>query len=293
MIPIVFSTDHKYVMPTGVTICSLLMSAEGTNYDIYLMIGEDVTDYDRQKLTDQVKNLSPDSRITFIEMGKYYKDAYEIRGVSKATYYRLMIPWLIPDVDKIIYADVDMIFKTSLREIYEIDLTGKYLAAAITRPKEVWEKYKRYFDKIGADYSRYFNAGILVINSKLQRGDHLDREYSRLTEKKFLYQDQDILNIVCRDKTAFFDKRYNLLPSLYDTAPAYSGNVVIHYAGEKPWVTFTCAWAEWWEAYNGSLFREEGFYAEISKKILNPGHQAKVFGKKVKTRLQILQKKFL
>ena len=278
-------------MPTGVTISSLLMSSEDETYHIYIMIAGDVDESDREKLTRQVKLLSEGSKISFVEMDKYYNDVYEVRGISKATYYRLMIPWLIPDVDKIIYADVDIIFKTSLREIYDMDLEGKYLAGAITRTAEEWRKYKKYFDKIGADYSQYFNAGILVINSKLQRECNLDKEYEQLTEKKFLYQDQDILNITSKGKSAFFDKRYNLLPALYATEEKYSGNVVIHYAGEKPWVTFTYAWAEWWDVYNRTIFREDGFYHKVSRNILNPIEPLRMLAKKGKIHLQILKRK--
>lgn len=293
MIPIVFSTDHNYVMPAGVTIASLLQYAGVESYDIYVMVSSDVTPADRKKLTDQVTRLSSSSRISFVEMSNFYNDAYEIRGISKATYYRLMIPWLIPDVDKIVYADVDIIFRCSLRQIFDIDLQEKFIAAAMMRSSETWEKYKRYFDKIGADFSRYFNAGILVINSKLQREEGLDVKYRDLSERKFLYQDQDILNVVCRGKVSFFDRRYNLVPSLYDTKPEYSDNVVIHYAGDKPWQTFTYAWAEWWEVYNNSIFREDGFYSAVSRRILNPKHQLANLVNKGKIHLQILKRKLL
>ncbi len=45
MIPIVFSTDHNYVMPTCVTIASLLQSCgEGERYAINVLVSEDVTE---------------------------------------------------------------------------------------------------------------------------------------------------------------------------------------------------------------------------------------------------------
>ena len=291
MIPIVFSTDHNYVMPTGVTISSLLINADGETYDIYLMVAADVDDADREKLTRQVKILSPDSQISFVDMMSLYDNAHEVRGISKATYYRLMIPWLIPHIDKIIYADVDIIFKTSLRDIYETDLGSNILAGCQTSPKEAWAKYKRYFDRIGVDYASYFNAGVLLINSKLQRELNLDKEYNRLAEQKFLYQDQDILNIVSKGRAAYFPRRYNLLPQLYGTSPEYRDNVVIHYAGEKPWDTFTYAWVEWWDIYNRTIFKEERYYHDICRRILNPAHQVELLKKKAKIKMQILARK--
>lgn len=290
MIPIVFSTDHNYVMPTGVTIASLLLSADGETYDIYIMAATDVTEEDRQKLRRQVKELSPDSSISFIEMEKYFNGGFEIRGISTACYYRLMIPWVIPDIDKIIYSDVDIIFKSSLKDLYDINLEGKYIAGGESR-SDSWKRYKHYFEKIGLDYREYFNSGMLVINSKLQRENQLKEQYEELARKKFLYQDQDILNIVCKGKTAFFDRRYNLFPPVYDTEPTYKDNVVIHYAGGKPWNEFTFAWAEWWDVYKKSIFHEYGYYSHISRKILNPKQQIKTMVRKGKWSLQILRRK--
>ena len=291
MIPIVFSTDHNYVMAAGITIASLLMAAEGELYDIYVMISSDVTEEDKERLSLQVKTLSPDSCISYVNMEKYYNGAYEIRGISKAAYYRLLIPWLIPNLDKIIYSDVDIIFKTSLRPIFDMDLEDNFLGVAENIYHGAWIDYKKYFDKLGVDYLTYFNSGLLVFNSKLQREQNLDKEYEKLTKQKFLYQDQDILNIVCKGRTAFFDCRFNLPPTRYLTEPKYSGKVAIHYAGEKPWNTFTFSWAEWWEVYNKSIFMEEGYYSKICRKILSPKHQIKVISRKAKSRLQILKRK--
>lgn len=286
MIPIVFSTDHNYVMPTGITLYSLLAFRGQEEYDIYILISESVTEGDKKILQDQVKALSTQSKLTFVEMGDKYKGGYEIRGISKACYYRLMIPWLIPHVDKIIYSDVDVIFKTSLKDLYQIDLEGKFVAGAYPSTEKGWVAMKKYFSKIGLDYKGYINSGMLVINSKLQREEELKVRYDQLSEKKFLYQDQDIINIVCKDRIAYFDKRFNLRPDYFAVSEELSHNVVIHYAGEKPWNAFTYAWAQWWTPYFKSVFFDGRLYQEVSAKVLNPIFQIKFFLKKLKCKIQ-------
>lgn len=291
MIPIVFSTDHNYIMPTGVTIASLLMSARGNNYDIYVLISSDVTEKDKNLLTKQVRDISAVSRISFIEMGDNYKDGYEIRGISKACYYRLMIPWLIPDIDKIIYADVDIIFKSPLSELFEVELEDNYVAGAIPIDISGFKGMEKYFKKIGLRYDKYINSGVLLINSKKQREDNLQKEYEKLSKKKFIYQDQDIINIACKGHIKFFDKRFNLKPSTYATEKDLQENVVIHYAGDKPWQTFTYAWSQWWEIYEKSIFNDYRLYHDISAKILNIGHQIKNLRKKTGRKLQFFVSK--
>lgn len=292
MIPIVFSTDHNYIMPTGVTIASLLMSAEESRYDIYVLISSDVTPEDKEKLSKQVALLSSHSKISFIEMGDKFEDGFEIRGISKACYYRLMIPWLLPDIDKIIYCDVDIIFNASLKDLYEIDLGDNYVAGAYPCEIEVWKNMCKYFNKIGLKYDEYINSGVLLINSKEQRAKGLDKVYDELSKRKFLYQDQDIINIACKGHILFFDKKYNLKPSLYATSPDLYNNVVLHYAGEKPWVTFTFAWAEWWEVYKKSIFKDDKLYHDVSARILSVKYQFKSFKRKAIRKIQVLARKF-
>ena len=66
MIPIVFSTDHNYVMPAGVTILSLLENADGESYDIFILAAQDVNDNDKMLLRRQVETASPSSKISFL-----------------------------------------------------------------------------------------------------------------------------------------------------------------------------------------------------------------------------------
>lgn len=281
MIPIVFSTDHNYVMPAGVTIASLLLHRGDVNYHIYILCAPDVTSEDRDMLRNQVHALSPESKIEFVNMGDKFKNGFEVREISTACYYRLMIPWLLPEVDKIIYCDVDIIFLCSLKELYEVDL-GDNLVAGSTPGK--WVVMKRYFEKIGIDYHYYINSGVLVINSKLQRENGLDKEYDRLSRKKFLYQDQDIINLACKGRISYFDSRYNMMPQLYGKESRFSKDVIIHYAGDKPWKNFTYAWVQWWDVYNQSVFKDNDFYIDVSNQILSPRNQLKSLLKKVKVK---------
>lgn len=266
-IPIVFSTDHNFVMPTCVTIHSLLTTADqDTHFDIIVLINPDVTQGDKEILEKQVRLDSDGTKIRFIEIGDSFKNSFEIRDVSIATYSRLLIPWLLPEYDKVIYSDVDIIFKGDISEVYEIDMTGKLVAGY---GGEAWKRglIKKYLLKIGADPESYINAGFIVINSKLQREKDLEKKYLSLSKKKFLYQDQDIINLVCRGHV-------RLIPEIYNTKPKevynYShGEVkVIHYTGLKPWDYFTYSWCDWWECYKGCCMYNPIRNKNVSSKVL-------------------------
>lgn len=287
MIPIVFSTDHNFVMPTGVTICSLLLSADNETYDIYILASPDVTEVDKKNLENQVKTISPESTISFIEMGESFNNSFEVRNISTACYYRMMIPWLIPNVDKIIYCDGDIIVHTPLTELFDIDLKDKYVAGNNSVTGKGWADIKKYLYGIGLDNKEYINSGVLVINSALQRKDNLKVKYEELSKKKFLYQDQDIINIVCKGKIRHFHFKYNLPPYYLGVHKEINNRYILHYAGDKPWRTFTYAWEEWWEVYKKSLFCDMKFYHDVSANIISPIGQLKNYKRKASIKFRI------
>lgn len=261
-IPIVFSTDHNFVMPTGVSIHSLLKHAK-EDYEIYILMGEDVTEEDKGRLKKEVEQTKPTSKISFIELKDEFSSGYEVRGISKACYYRLLIPWLLPDVDKIIYSDGDIIFKKDISELMGIDLGDNYIGAIHKEAFVTHKKMCNHIKKIGASPEKYVNSGFLVINSKKQREDNLKSKYIELARNRYKYQDQDILNIVCLDRIKFIDGTYNVTAKFYNKFNPKDVKV-IHYTGFKPWNAFTFCWVDWWDDYNTSTFYQPELNYKIS-----------------------------
>ena len=289
-IPIVFSTDHNFVMQTGVCILSLLMNAVDEFYDIYILIAKDVTDEDKQKLKQTVESYS--AKLNFICMDDSFSGAYEIRNISIASYYRLLIPWLIPQYDKVIYADVDMIFQIGLGNVYNIDIGDNYVAGVRVLAPFVSKGYRDNAVSLGLDINNYINAGFLIINSIKQREDNLKNIYLSYAAKKYVYQDQDIINIVCKDRINPLPLKYNVTYRLcelyvntrmdffdyYDEKEVVQAldSGVIHYVGvNKPWNAFCFRFDIWWYYYRASLFYDIDYYLGISVNILKPVYTMK------------------
>lgn len=298
-IPIVFSTDNNYVMPTGVAILSLLESAKPTTvYNIFVLINDDVTEESKSLLRKQVECF-PNHSIDFINVGKVFENSFQIRNISVATYSRLLIPWLLPQFDKIIFSDVDVIFRIDLSEVYNIDLSDKFVAGVLGNGLRFNNKAVKYFNKIGLNAVDYANAGFLLINSKLQREHNLINSYLEHSKKNYIYQDMDIINIVCKGKIVYLSKTYiiagldfnNFISGKPDLLELYRNpylspigkdltkavddykrreNCILHYPGPKPWNTFTHAWKEWWNTYQCSIFYDPDREIKISQSILRP-----------------------
>lgn len=302
-IPIVFSTDHNYVMQTGVAILSLIKSASDSIYEIYVIINDDVTEEDKLLLNKQI-SLFPIHTIDFIEIGDIFEESFEVRGISTAAYSRLLIPWLLPQYDKVIYSDVDVIFRIDLEKVYKEDLSNYYLGAVPSVAASIYTSYRKYIFKLGFKLDEYCNSGFLLINCKQQRGAGLKQIFLKEAKKNYIFQDQDIINIICKGHIKFLSQKYNLTPYFYTLvksknnilnkfygSPALinkylnSKDCILHYAGDKPWKTFTYAWTDWWMTYRESIFYNQEFELLVSHNILNEKPTWKAIAKKIKRKL--------
>ena len=172
----------------------------------------------------------------FLEGEKFEK--LPIRGhFSKETYYRIYAQYLLPEEDRILWLDADLIVKKSIKNFYEKDFEGNCLIACEDKGNSTEENIKR----LGLKQEKYFNAGVLLMNLKAMRKYADQEEMERFVKENlslFLWQDQDILNLFFEDSVLFADVKYN-----YQVSPGGNFNkdkceesAILHYVGGlKPW----------------------------------------------------------
>ena len=274
-IPILFTFDESLLMPAGVCITSLLENAApDTFYDIFVLHHEKCN-LAETKLKD-IPERYGNARITFRPVRNEFVGAYETRGIPETAYYRLISPELIPEYDKIIYSDVDVIFRDDLSHYYDIDLGDNYMAGvdncSVFRP---WTQ-NRVKKDLGIDYRNgYIYSGNLIINSKQILKDGITRQFRELAKKNYEQQDMDIINIACNKRITFLDPSFCLTHYLYNFIVNHREKMrqlfpdevldnalkkgIVHYNGDKPWVK-DCINADiWWDYYRRSIFFDEKF----------------------------------
>ena len=285
IIPVVFAFDNNLVMPACVCITSLLLnSKQDTFYDIFILHSER-EELDKSNL-DRLARLYDNCRIQYRTVDGIFDDAFEIRGITTPAYYRLLIPELIPEYEKVVYSDVDVIFREDLQEVYDTDLGDNYLGAVDVgiafRP--AIRKYVQDILKLNPSKG-YFYSGNLIFNSALIRKEGLVRRFKDLAKKSYTYQDMDVLNIACngRIKTltpAFCLSNY-LLECIYnrneeilkyytpESIQNAIDNGIIHYNGAKPWNDWCYNQDIWWAYYRRSIVYEDSFVFEYYQTQIN------------------------
>lgn len=235
---------------------------------------------------DKLSQYYQNCRIQYRQVDNTFDSAFEIRGITTSTYYRLLIPDLIPEYDKIIYSDVDVIFRSDLSNIYfSVDLHDSYVAGVNALIPFIPDMRAYYQKMRKVEMKGIIYAGNIILNSKKIREDNIIEQFKKLAKKNFRFQDLDVLNIVCQNRVTYlkpefcvttyfseFSIRNRTILRQYwtdnDIALALQ-NGIVHYNGQKPWKGFCVNFDIWWEYYRKSPFFDEKFYFEFFYKRLN------------------------
>ena len=275
VIPIVFTFDKTLEMPAGVCITSLLENAnEETFYDIYVLHGPQC-DFSNSFLYN-LPQVYGNCKLTFRKVVGEFVGGYEIRGIPETAYYRLVSPEQIPEYNKFLYSDVDVIFREDLGSYYSIDIKDNYFGAVETcsalRPddqKFMAEKF-RYDHKDG-----YYYSGNLVVNANKLIEDEKLQEFRVLGKNNYNQQDMMIINLACKGRITSMTPAYCMTTVLYSLIvnrrkemEAIYGTQeiehtlksgIVHYDGAKPWNKICPNMDIWWYYYRKSIFFDEKF----------------------------------
>lgn len=311
-IPIVLAADNNYAMPMLVTIASLLQTAKpNTTYNFNLLVSGDFSEANKKKIR-RVCEQHKKYKLDFINMNDAYKDAHlQIAHITTATYYRLELPSLLPNINKCIYLDVDLIAKKDLSALFRINIDDKYLAGVRAAGYyQSQEKIEYHRERLGLEeFDPYLNAGVLMMNLAKMRKDGMEKVFADLVEKEWSSQDQDILNIACHDKIRVIDFKYNVmtkyplkndraytkrfsLKKSYSKKEWNSGRknpTIIHYADKrKPWKDLESIYAEeWWNVVKYlpediALDIYNGYIGEMIKKAASERKRSNELTRQVK-----------
>lgn len=262
IIPIFYACDDNFVKYTLVSLKSMIENAsKGHDYRVYILntgISEKMKDIAYEMQND-------DFTIEFVDVKNYLisiNDKLPIRDYySKTTYYRFFIAEMYKEYDKAIYIDSDTVVLGDVFELFSYDLKDNYVGACHEQVMVQVETYGEYVEKvIGIDRNKYFNAGLILINcEQFRKNQVLDRFVDLLHVYTFVVtQDEDYLNLICKDKVLFIDQGWNL--EVFGNLPCKEEEIkLLHYIMvSKPWHFDDCRLKEYfWKYAKMTLVYEE------------------------------------
>jgi len=177
-----------------------------------------------------------------IESGQLDHFAPEVRvcNLNNATYSRLLLPELLPDCDRIIYLDCDVVVDADLRELIDLPLDGALAGAVLGRNlPRLGQNITRGMISPARAALPAFNAGIMLIDlAAFRREKPLTGIGVLLPRLQGEVQSQAILNYILIERWKQLPFRWNRQSPLSLTFPCYRDypESIWHFNGKtKPW----------------------------------------------------------
>lgn len=196
------------------------------------------------------------------------------RRHGQAALMRLNLPHLLPDVDRVLYLDGDMLVQGDLTELYSAPLDDNLLAGVrdsfyfAAKPPTLLEHFPPM---------SYINSGVLVMDLAKMRQENTTQRFLAVAPevtKFWLCPDQDIINYACVGRIKYLHPKYNWITVLREalgqekrrarynkvhqvdyksSREIESEAVIFHFLGgrpaKRPWEYINGAYATQWLHY--------------------------------------------
>lgn len=241
-INVCISTDENYSRYAAVVIASILANAKESD-DLHFYILDGGVSQDSQAKILQLKSIK-ECCINFVKINDNlfddYKNVKTHAYLSLPAYYRLKAASLLPDVDRIIYFDCDIVVNSSLEELFNMDLEG----LAIGGVSDIKLQMRRR-------NPGYVNSGMLVMDLDCIRKNNIEQVFLNWTRENFdmiTNGDQQIINSALVGKIKLLPSRWNVQTSNFTNRSSYEVQPdIIHYVGrQKPWKYGSWNYFKWY-----------------------------------------------
>ncbi|MBQ4030314.1 MAG: glycosyltransferase family 8 protein [Bacilli bacterium] len=244
LIPVFFSCDDAYAPYLAVAIKSLTENGNTDEHEYEInVLNTDISEDNKKKILGLAKdgykiifrNVSKQIEKIEKELASRLRDYY-----SLSIYYRIFIPNLFKEYDKVLYLDADIAIVDDVAKLYNIEMGDDLLAGTTDGVVRLVDEFKTYVvDAVGVDkWEDYINSGVLVMNTKGLREAKIEEKFLYLLTKynfDTVAPDQDYLNALCKNRITHFEKYWDFMPNV---DPDYKDEDLhlIHYnMFQKPW----------------------------------------------------------
>ena len=194
-------TDNNYVLPTIVTLTSLIANKDKSSIYEIRVLGNNLTNKNIKLLKKVVGKYG--CVIPHISSFSRFEGTHP--HVSSTDLFKFDLPDVLSDWDKVLYIDTDMIIQKDLSKLFNIDLGDNYIAAV----KDMAGMHEGHAEKLG--HKSYFNAGMMLMNLKKMREENIGAKLIdyKLHKDCGHFMSQDALNYVFNEKVLYISPIYN------------------------------------------------------------------------------------
>ncbi|WP_114789069.1 glycosyltransferase family 8 protein [Niabella yanshanensis] len=236
-IHIVAATDNHYAILLAALVKSVEVNHHTPEPVVFTVIDDGISAGNRKKIAASVqggrvsinwvnsKNLIPENIQLPLDNSAF----------PLTTYLRIFGPYAPAEASKVIYLDVDTIVLDDISKLWHTDLNNNLFAAVQDVQETVscsWAGIPNYKELGIPPETKYFNAGVLLINAKRWRDEQIAGkviQFLHENRKHINYADQYGLNGVLYNQWLQLDPQWNWFAFKEHQRPA-----LIHFLDIKP-----------------------------------------------------------
>lgn len=237
----IHDNDGNYSSRVAVAMLSIMRKTR-TSVFFHILLDDSVDAVNRRRLSKVARENGAGIRFYMMDNAPFERLAEDtfIKIYSYASLYRLFVPDLLKEINRIIYLDADVMVNCDLAELWNLDLHGKELGAVVDEGIKSGTYYSWPVRQGLLSQDQYFNSGVLMMDLKqIRQGANLWDEFRHLYPKIFgensdgKMPDQDILNLIFKDRTFYLAEKWNTLTRNERTKNTKLKSAIYHFAGDK------------------------------------------------------------
>lgn len=270
-IPVFYTISDDFTKYAAVSLQSLIDHASPADDYVVYFLHQGLSSAHRDALIAmQVSNVA----IKFLQLTDELLAPIQDRAenylradfFTPAIFYRLFIPDLFPQYERVIYIDSDTVFNADVAELYRFDLGDSLFAACQDRSiKEVPEMRQYITEVLALNIQNYINSGMLVMNARAFREADFTKHFFALFNRYHfdcIAPDQDYLNELGDGRIKYLDAAWDAMPNEH-TMPLSAPKLIHYNLFFKPWHFRDVQYADYfWQAA-----AETAFLAELQEEL--------------------------
>ena len=194
-IHITLSIDNNCFYQALVSMTSIMENCNKNKTIVcfYILFEGNVAESNLEKLESIITNYKENAELHLYNMSDAF---YSLKWYRKKTptFYRLLLPYLLEFLDRIIYIDTDVLAFDDLSEMYNLHFNNNYILASRDH-KWLGKEVK----KLGINNDKYICAGIILFNLKKIRRENKSKltvQFLLAKTKYIRYYDQTVINYI-------------------------------------------------------------------------------------------------
>ena len=296
-IHIAYSLDNNLLFPTFVSMVSgLENNNKNENIIVYhLLLSYDFDTNNNINIFESLKS-NYEVKINYYIIPQIFSKIKKWTAGTECIYYKILIPLMFPDLQRMIHLDGDTLIRKDVLEMYNYPFNDNYILG--------FPFYMPYvMDSFGINATHYITVGCVLFNIKKICEDKKDVDLLQLTVKnntKLRFPEQDAINYIFYPKVGFLPLKYGIymignhptFKTLAHQTRSFINLTEGYNAVDDPSIIhFSCCWPKIWENGTKNLFRDKDICLRYQKEFYYYANKTKYYSIIYKTLFYPNQKK--